>query len=315
MSLRIKDLIEHINEESDVCDIQAAIFKELYNIVCAKMLIQGMDKPTADYFRRCVILQGYCLLTEYNGIVYPVETSTGTSFNPLYLPTQINAVNPYLPEIDGTKTVNTDTAKSAMIYLTESDKYLQIGYGSTLYMLMRRTSWLLANVIVSINAKLLNTRVERVAVAPEDANLNTMELALKKLYSGQPYIIVKDDSLKNNLQIIPTQTAHANGLQELIESYQYIKSQFLNQIGIDSNFNMKRERLNTAEINTNDEFLKFSWDNVEKTVNSCFDIANGIFNTNYKMISPDYSDDSDSTGGDDNNAEPDSISDGGTVGG
>lgn len=313
MALRIKDLIEHINEESDVCDIQSAIFKELYNIVCAKMIIQGMDNPTADYFRRCLILQGYCLLTTHNDVVYPVESSSGTAYNPLYLPTQVKAVNPYLSEIDGTKTVNTNDATSAMIYLTESDKYLQIGYGSTLYMLMRRTSWLLANVIVSINAKLLNTRVERVAVAPEDANLMTMELSLKKLYSGQPYVIVKDDSLKNNLQIIPTQTAHANGLQELIESYQYIKSQFLNQIGIDSNFNMKRERLNTAEINTNDEFLKFSWDNVEKTVNGGFNIANAIFGTNYKLISPDYSDDSDDAGGDDDE-KSDTISDGAGMG-
>jgi len=281
--MKIKDLINKINEESDVSELTRCIFKELYNITCTQMQFTGIPEDAAAYLRKVLIISGQCLLIKQDGNIIAAETSRGTDNNKYYIPQKVIVANPYDTEISKEYKVNAD---AAMIYLSSADKHLDIveSYGSTLYHMIKRYSWILANTIISINTKLMNSRVQQIAVAPEDADVISMETGMKKLYSGKPYIVVKDDSFLRSLNIFPTSSQHANGLQELIECYQYVKSQFLNSIGINSNFNMKRERLNTAEISTNEEYLEFSWKDVETTINESLDNANRMYGTDIKMI-------------------------------
>lgn len=44
-------------------------------------------------------------------------------------------------------------------------------------------------------------------------------------------------------------------LTDLIELEQYLKASMYNEIGLNSNFNMKRERLTTAEVSMNTDNL------------------------------------------------------------
>lgn len=76
---------------------------------------------------------------------------------------------------------------------------------------------------------------------------NTAELVLKDIYEGRPYKVVSQDIIDKVGVLAAAQTGQANTLLNLIEAHQYILAQFYNEIGIGSNWNMKRERVNTAE--------------------------------------------------------------------
>ena len=72
-------------------------------------------------------------------------------------------------------------------------------------------------------------------------------------------------------------------LIELIESYQYIQSMFYHNIGINSNFNMKRERLNTSEIETNNDSLKTYVEEIEHSLTKSIKKVNQMFGTDISI--------------------------------
>ena len=68
--------------------------------------------------------------------------------------------------------------------------------------------------------------------------------------------IIKSSAFNNGVE--PKQTSDSssgNYMKALIELHQYLKAQWSLDIGISSNFNMKRERQNTAEVESNAPYL------------------------------------------------------------
>ena len=59
---------------------------------------------------------------------------------------------------------------------------------------------------------------------------------------------------------------------------------FWNAIGIDANYNMKRERLITAEVDKNLMSLKVPIETILETLNADLDKTNEIFGTDYHAI-------------------------------
>ena len=55
------------------------------------------------------------------------------------------------------------------------------------------------------------------------------------------------------------------------------------ELGINANFNMKRERLTTSEVDLNTECLDTIIDNIERTINKGLEIANDLYNTDIKF--------------------------------
>ena len=81
----------------------------------------------------------------------------------------------------------------------------------------------------------------------------------------------------------------ASNLIDLIELQQYIKAQFWNSIGIDANYNMKRERLNEAEINSNFTSLKVPISTMLNTLNEGFEATNKCLGTKLKAkLNPEF---------------------------
>jgi len=80
----------------------------------------------------------------------------------------------------------------------------------------------------------------------------TAELVLKQMYDGKPYKVLSQDLVdKINVNPVAASGGANQAIMNLIEAHQYILAQFFSEIGIVANFNMKRERLNTAEVEMN----------------------------------------------------------------
>lgn len=275
----IKYLITNACEFMTVADLQQSFTRELFNKVCAKFKFENLPQTiNEDYLKLQLIVGGHCLIIKHNDNLYAIESGEGTDLNYAFLPQITPFANPYLT--NGVAKINSDNADSVMVYTSSSDKYLAYGGGGILWEYIKKTAWLLANTITSINTMLINTRLQQVFIAPTDTDVNSAELTLKKMFLGEPYFIIKDMSLLDNIKMIPTNASQNRQLIDLIETYQYIYSMFYHSIGVNSNYNMKRERVNTAEILTNDDSLQLNFANVVENVENGVEEVNKMFGTN-----------------------------------
>lgn len=152
-----------------------------------------------------------------------------------------------------------------------------------LYGLIYQTAGLLADNISSLNVSQINGRVSQIWTADNDAMARTAELVLTDIYSGKPYKVVSQDII-DKVGVLPAgATGQTNTLLNLIEAHQYILAQFYREIGIGDNFNMKRERINTAETELMTGSLDVNVWNMLKNRVKAVEQINELFGTNISV--------------------------------
>lgn len=97
-------------------------------------------------------------------------------------------------------------------------------------------------------------RLNYVIQANDDNTKKSAELFLEKIYNGEFSIIAGNAFLEGiNIKGCPE---NIKSTKDSIELTQYIRASAFNEIGLNSNFNMKRERLNTTELTLNENAIK-----------------------------------------------------------
>lgn len=147
-------------------------------------------------------------------------------------------------------------------------------------------SQLIGENILSLRCSLINSRAMFIMSSGDDSVVEAANKFLDNLELGKLSSLI--DSMVTKLDTTPL--ANVSNITQLIESLQYLTATQLQTIGINSNFNMKRERINTAESSLNDDVLtplldnmlherEKGWEKVKEVFNR--DIAvklHGIFN-------------------------------------
>lgn len=129
---------------------------------------------------------------------------------------------------------------------------------------VKKTAQLLTEVDVSFNLGIINTRFLSLINATNDRAQSSAKAFLTGLINGELGVIATDDFNQSIItQPVESNTASVN-LNSLIELRQYIISSFFNQFGIRSAFNMKRERINEAEVSLSDDSL---YPNIDEMLN------------------------------------------------
>ena len=152
-----------------------------------------------------------------------------------------------------------------------------------LFQLVKQTATLLADNIVSINCAQINTRVEAIFTADSEGQAVAGEAVLKKLYSGQPFQVLRSDIVEK-MQVNPIATAAtSNKIRELVELHNYIRANFFQSIGIKSNDVMKKERLITDEIEQQNDYLAISILDIITSWQTGFDKVNEMYGTDIQV--------------------------------
>lgn len=103
------------------------------------------------------------------------------------------------------------------------------------------------------------------------------------MYNGRPYKVVTK-SMTDSFDVNPLSSVRtAENMKQLIENQQYILAHFYQELGINANFNMKRERLITSEVELNTECLDTLVDDMEKTINDGLEMCNILFGTDIHL--------------------------------
>lgn len=279
----MKNKIKHT-----VCDVESnyryyvgLLLNRVVNLFDWNDLPETVDK---QYLCTLLFLTGKATFFKSDDTLYVADCAVGGELNEYYYPKYAILANPVL----GSKNmlINTDCA---IVYTSTADKINnnvrvgEVGYTASCptYGLITKTAELLADCMSSINIAQKNTRASFVITAPTDTVRVQMDMLLKRMYDGEPYTTVTDSAFADNrVAVSPLTTTVGNTtLRELRETQQYYLSQFYHAIGVDSNSNFKRERLTTAELDSESEPLQINIVDMINSVKEGIERVNKMFGT------------------------------------
>ena len=191
--------------------------------------------------------RGFAIVADVNGDLYALSGGLGGMQNAYYKPTLATVANPYL---NLTKEYVIEGNKDAVLFKND---YLCSG----LIPIIGKYAVLLTDAQISLNTAAVLTRLTMLISASDDKTKQSADIFINKILDGDFSVIAENAFLKG----INLQTINANGvfdLNKLIELNQYYKANLMLEIGLNAQYNMKRERLSETEILVNNtEILPF----------------------------------------------------------
>ena len=260
------------------------LLNRVINMFTWNNLPNTIDEQVMNFW---LFVTGRVVFTEFKGKLYALNGNYGGYPNEYYLPTEFVVANPIL----GNKIVKLDIDGVAM-FNSDTDKYPTQTMTGGLYPILTLTANMLADCVVTISSALKNGRVQTAFLCKDDTVRIAGEKVLKQLYNGNPAVMI-DDTILNCISPIKMadNTSVATILQQTIETYQFWLANFYNSIGVNANFNMKRERLNTAEVNINDSALFVNVVNMLNNRQRALEKINKMFSTTITVeISEEWKD-------------------------
>lgn len=281
----MREIVSLFDHPLDKNILYQHFFRTLYNNASKVILIKGLpDDADYDFIMSQLLLVGRISVFEDKGKVYLLNGHIGGAPDEYYYPTRVLIANPILGSFDLER-----DKKAVMVYLTPTDRLLDVPkvptlvYGG-LFSLISMVANILSECMTTVNTTLMNTRVHAIYTADTESAARSAEPVLKSIYEGKPFSVVTSELLER-LNVNPlSEHGLSNCLIETLEVCQYVLSLFWNGIGIDANYNMKRERLITAEVDKNVQSLIVPIQTILETLNSGFNKANKIFGTTLEAI-------------------------------
>lgn len=213
---------------------------------------------------------GWGCVCEINGNLYCLNGGLGGLPNAYNMPTEIIITNPYLKY---NKTLKID---EECVIIPNDSMYIGL-----LPLYNRYCTMLVENDITMILAT-VNKRVQNLLSANDDNTVESAKEFLKKVYNGEIGVIAESklfDSLKVNASSVNSTVS----MTELFEFEQYVKASLYNEIGLSANYNMKRERLTSAEVETNTDNLYPLVDDMINQRRKAVEKINEMFGTNIEV--------------------------------
>ena len=261
-----------------VCDFRQNYdfyFKWLLNKTAQCFYITGLpDTINETYLKTNLLLDGNICITDFNDKLYACIGSVGGPPNEYYVGTIYTIANPVL----GSKMVNINK-DGVVIYNNAIDEFTGDCWVSGLYELINQTATLLADNIVSISCNQINCRVQAMVTADSEAQAIAGEIALKKMYAGNPYQVLRSD-LIDKINVNPINTAaNAQNISELVELNNYIISNYFQSIGIRANDIRKKSHVLQDEIDVQNDYIQVSIYEILTSWQKGFDKTNELYDT------------------------------------
>lgn len=266
---------------TDVDGLYEHFYRQLYNNAANLIVIDGIpENGDTEYIKQQLLLSGKVHIFKKANNIYLLDGHEGGQRDIYHRPMEGITNNPILGSIR--TRLSGENQNGVMVYLTPFDRTLWSNplRSGGIDSLISYVATLLADNISSINVAQINSRVTAIATSEDSSEAISAENVLKEIYNGKPYKVITSKLLKR-FEVNPIATSvKSSVIGDLIECHQYIYSMFWNALGIDSPFNMKRERLNTSEVEQNIDKLAVPLETILETLNEGFSKANEIFGTN-----------------------------------
>lgn len=138
---------------------------------------------------------------------------------------------------------------------------------------------------ITLLLKDYNARIQTLISGGSDQTINSANKFLNNIIDGNLTTVAESNFLKD-LSVHNAQTQGASTFQDLLQYQQYLKSDLFNELGINTNSNMKKERLITSEVDNDSEQTYPLIDNMLQNRKEGINMVNKLFNGE---IAVDYS--------------------------
>jgi len=215
---------------------------------------------------------GSCCIAEHDGKLYALLGNAGGELDEYYQPTTYTVANPAL-KLSKTYKIGEDC-----VYCRND--YDAIG----LVPLVSRYCGLMTENLLTVRISDINMRMMNLLSAPDDNTLQSTIKYLKDLEDGK-LGVVGETPFFDGLKLQSRGAGNGDYMIQFIELQQYLKGSMYNELGINANFNMKREALSGQEVALNDDALMPLIDDMLKQRRAMCDKLNEMFGLN---VSVDY---------------------------
>ena len=234
------------------------------------------DTVPAKWLEHYLLANGSCVFILDGDDLIATTGGMGGIPDRYYIPTQYIVANPYVKE----ETRRTYTIGEDCV-LARNDTYSQ----GVIPLLSRYISQLVENEVTMNTADIL-ARAMLTISATDTQTKESVEKWLSDLRKGRLSAIGELPSMVGNqdrsLNVTPFQSV-ASTLTDLIEYHQYLKAGLFNELGLNSNYNMKRESINSNESQLNDDMLHPFIDDMLKMRKEFCEQVNDMFGTNISV--------------------------------
>lgn len=213
--------------------------------------------------------KGHVGFIKHNNQIYALQGSLGGQPDENYQPTIYTIAN---PKLELSKAYNID--QDCVVMRNDS---LYMG----LIPLYSKYATQLNESDISMIIADINCRMETFISAQDDRTKQSAEIFLKNITNGKLGVIAEQaflDGVK-----VQNKPSSSNSLTNLIEHHQYLKASWYNELGLNANYNMKRESINGNEADMNSDSLRPLIDNMLNERKDAIDKINEMFNLNIEV--------------------------------
>lgn len=127
-------------------------------------------------------------------------------------------------------------------------------YGVGLLPMMQKYAALMVENEFTLRIADINSRIPFILSAANDRTEKSASLFLQRVVNGELGIISENNFLED-LKVNTVGADQSQRMTDLIEYQQYLKAAWFNDLGINANYNMKREAISPDEAQLNDDAL------------------------------------------------------------
>ena len=245
-----------------------SFIKQMFNRTQSMFKYEGLPETIPQiYLERYLQVYGHCIIAKANNDLYAFWGGFSGTPDAYYNPTQYVVSNVALNLY---KTFDID--KDCVLCISDSNM-------QGLAFIFKKYGCMLVENTITIYSLLKTARASLLLSATDDKTKRECDIFIDKLESGEIYCIGENPFFEG-IKVHSTMQGSAGLINQFIELEQYIKASCLNEIGLNANYNMKRESLNSAESALNDDFLIPLIDNMLACRKDFVDKVNNMYGTN-----------------------------------
>lgn len=196
----------------------------------------------ANELEKILQVHGYAFITKVNGELYALTGGLGGEPDVYKNPTKIVIAEPAL-NYNATLSIKND---GVLIY-NDPEK---IG----LYPVINKYNTLMTENEITLTLRGFTSRMQRLLAASDDKTKTSAERYLEKIIDGELGVI-GESALLDGIKSLDQNADGASAITALVELQQYYRGLLHNELGLGTNFNMKRERLTDDEILANNDAI------------------------------------------------------------
>ena len=230
-------------------------------------------------------INGHIGWLEWNGKLYALPGGWGGAPDPYYRPTIDIVATPALGGSHDCKIVNHLPPFDESVWSTKPDCVLMRNDTNMrgLFYLFSRYATELSENDISIRSAQINSRQQSIIAASTDREIASARAYIKALEEGKLEAVMDQAMATKGIRATNVSVQSANVIIQLIELQQYLKASWYNEIGLNANFNMKREYLSEEELMAQTDTLIPLIDDMLRCRKEAIEVVNSTFGTSISV--------------------------------